>query len=736
MQQKTINKMHLCLQEMRYVKEILDEKCADNQLAHLLSIYAAMRISDFVQMLPVYNQTRNSKKAYIEAYSQDFQDKFLAVRNKLGAHFQKMVEEEQSNELNDLNERNKLFQSIDYDTTVKFIEDAEIVFQIATDLYDGEVRFDKLSVIDKQTIVVACQRLYKDNVARLYNDILNVSRTNGISVLMCSKPQRKVQHVITLQMFIEDIRYLYDKTYESVAVKRLFKRMLVSHVMNFYDNLVTKASGPNLPLAEKALDEHLNDLFNEEKTADAKQKVQVLFEHLKGLPDADKIIEEAWDIRNFCCSHLDNTADAPDLDECIDCYDIGPLLGLYDKWMVIFMDILNSHVMLSPLNLPLNQVIYDVQIEGTGAKSFYGDKVKIDYSQYMTSSITIEEAVRIIEKGEGTEKYGLASEKIHNLLFNAKGKEYAALKTILKAKCQNGMSNGEWYFYMHQLYWAKQGLYDKNQKLLLELWDIVKGSPHNFHKFILTPLYANAHFDDQGRMAAVIDELRNSCFLFQKIYGGLILFHSIIGRTRNPLQRLQNPPFDSDIEQYIEGIDNETEQFITALSLSAFWFSDNCFHERLWVNYDQAFDALLVAYFQKYSASIELSGEESLDELTNYLQQHRFLEFVWFMMNVLNGHKERKVYNMLVYQFLLGKPLGVQEEGYWALCVEQIGEKETAKKMLWKLMTEHGNDPGLAITYCNFLGRHEEYHDEWEKQKERINTEFVLTEEQKGWFKP
>jgi hypothetical protein len=735
MQQKTINKMHLCLQEMHYVKEILDEKCADNQLAHLLSIYAAMRMSDFVLMLPVYNQTRNSKKAYIEAYSQDFQDKFLAVRNKLGAHFQKMVEVEQNNELNDLSERNKLFQSIDYETTVRLINDAELIFQIATEQYDEEVQFDKLTVLDKQTIVAACQRLYKDNGARLYNDILNVSRTNGISVLMCSKPQRKVQHVITLQMFIEDIRYLYDKEYESAAVKRMFKRMLVSHVMNFYDNLVTKATDPNLPQAEKALDEHLNDLFSNEKTADAKQKVQSLFDHMKSLPDADKVVSEAWDIRNFSCSHLDNTVDAPDLDERIDSYDINPLLLLYDKWVDTFKQIMNTHIMLSPLNQPLNQVIYDVQIEGTGAKSFYGDKVEIDYSQYMTSSITIEDAIAIIEKGEGADKYGLATEKIHNLFFDAKGKDYTTLKTILKAKCQKGMSDSEWYFYMHQLYWAKQGFPDKNQMLLLDLWEIIKKRPQNYHKYILTPIYANAEFDEKGKLAALIDELRNSCFLFERVYGGLILLRAIISRTINPYRYLQNPAFDAEIEKYIDGVGDEFWQFITVLSMAAFWFTDDCFHQKPWVEYDHTFDNLLMAHFQRYAASIDLSGEDGMTELTGCLQKHRFMEFTWCMMNVLNGSDERKAYEELVYQFLLGKPLDVLEEGYWALCVEQIGGIETARQMLWKLMTEHSNDPGLAITYCNFLGRHEEYRTEWGEQKTRINNEFVLTEEQKGWIK-
>ena len=733
MQPKTINKMQLCLQEMHYVKEVLDEKCADNQMAHLFSIYAAMRMMDFVLMLPIYNQKKTQKKAYIEAYSQSFQDKYLKVRNKLGAHFQEMVDEEQNNELNDMTERNKLFQSIDYDTTVNLINDAEIVYQIVTDQY-GIIQYDRLTEIDKQTIVAVCQRLYKDNGARLYNDILNVSRTNGISVLMCSKPQRKVQQVITLQMFIEDIQQLYANTYESPAVKRLFKRMLVNQLTNFYDNLVTRNIDPCLPQSEKGLDDYLNELFNDERTEETKQKVQAIFERMKALPHSEEIIREAWDVRNYCCGHFDNSADVPDLNKKIDDYEIKPLLGLYDKWVNSFKEVLNSHVILSPLNLPLNQVIYDVQIESTGVKSFYGDKIEIDSTQFMTSSITIEEAVAIIEKGEGAERYGLASEKIHNTLFNAKGKDYMVLRCILKTKCQQRMTNEEWYFYMHQLYWAKQGFPNKNQIFLLELWEVVKKKELDYHKFILTPLYANAYFDEKGGIAKVIDELKNSCSLFERIYGSLVFLHCVIQRTENPFKYFQNPPFEEEIEGYINGVGDETSQFLTTVSLAAFWFTDNCFHRKPWTNYDQTFDRLLVEHFNTYVASIEMEGEEGVEELKEHLRSHRFMEFLWNMMNILNGNDAKHFYDILVYNFLLGKPWNVLEEAYWALCVEMVGEIETARQMLWKIASEHSNDPGLAITYCNFLGRHGEYQEEQVMQKERVLNEFVLTEEQKGWF--
>lgn len=129
-----------------------------------------------------------------------------------------------------------------------------------------------------------------------------------------------------------------------------------------------------------------------------------------------------------------------------------------------------------------------------------------------------------------------------------------------------------------------------------------------------------------------------------------------------------------------------------------------------------------------------VEGEEGMEELTGYLRNHRFMEFSWNMMNVLKEHKAKQFYDMLVYNFLLGKPWNVLEEAYWALCVEMVGEIETARQLLWKIASEHSNDPGLAITYCNFLGRHGEYHEEQAMQKERVLNEFVLTEEQKGLF--
>ena len=103
-------------------------------------------------------------------------------------------------------------------------------------------------------------------------------------------------------------------------------------------------------------------------------------------------------------------------------------------------------------------------------------------------------------------------------------------------------------------------------------------------------------------------------------------------------------------------------------------------------------------------------------------------------MNILKEHEAKQCYDMLVYNFLLGKPWNVLEEAYWALCVEMVGEIETARQMLWKIVSEHSNDPGLAISYCNFLGRHGEYHEELVMQKERVLNEFELTDEQKGWF--
>lgn len=731
MQQKTINKMYLCLQEMHYIKEILDNRCADNQLAHLLSIYAAMRMSDFVLMLPIY-QKRNSKKAYIEAYSQVFEEKLEVVRNKLGAHFQRMVNDEQENK-NDLSERNKLYQSIDYKTVKDLIESAEIVFQIVTDKENEELYFDNLCTIDKQTIVTACQRLYRDNGARIYNDILNISRPNAISVFMCTDAQRKVQQVITMRMFVEDIRYLYSKVYQNIAVKRLFKRMLVGNVMNFYDNLVTRKKDKSLPQYERGLDEMVLELFDNKKTADVRERIIRLFESMKTLKHSDEILAEAWDVRNFCCSHFDNTSDVSDLNGRIDSFNVVPLLSLYDKWLSTFKEILNQHVMLAPLNLPTDQVIYDAQIERLQVSNFYGAETAIGYNSYMTSNLSIMDAVDIVSK-RIHEKMNLASQKIHNVLFNAKGKEYQELKRILIEKYRGEMEEQEMYFFLDHLYKAKQGFPNIIQGLLLTLWEEHKKKPEGLHKYVLTPMYANAHFDKDELLIRVINELKSSNSLIHRTYGLLILFHATKEQDVNPYNFLQDPPFNHDVLEYIEGGTDEKEKFYLSLSMAAFWFTDTAFHRPRWSNYDHVIMEILIEKYNRYGEVLEIEKSEGWEELTGLLENHKFMEFTWSMMKVLEKTEEIKQYHGAIRNYLLGRALGVKEEAYYALCWEECGELQIARDMLYRIMSEHSIDPGLAISFCNFLGRHEAYKEEQKKLKEEILDEYTLTEEQKNWI--
>lgn len=388
MQQKTIDKLLLCLQEQSYIKEILDKKCADDQLAHILGIYAAIRMDGFIHMLPCY-PTSNNKEGYISEHIKNYEDRLMDARNKLGAHFQHIVGEEENG--NDYIERNKVFQGIDYKTVVAAIGDAKLVFQIATDTLSTAPAIQTMDVEDMDAIAKICAKHNKDHGIRVYNDILGLSRPNGVCIMTCTKGQEKVQHLISLRLFIDDIRALYSAAYKSQSLKRMFKRMLICWIINFYDNMITRPLDSSAKQNDNGLDVLLDDYFNKDRTTETRKKVSDMFEKMKNIKDAATIIDNARLVRNKCCGHLDGVMDLAALNGTIDNYDDKPLLHLYNKWLLTFQMVLESDRTLAPLNSMPDTVIYDAELESKGAKPFYGDDFKVDNSLYRAADTEADE---------------------------------------------------------------------------------------------------------------------------------------------------------------------------------------------------------------------------------------------------------------------------------------------------------------------------------------------------------
>ena len=731
MQQKTVDKMLLCLQEMSYCKEILDEKCSDNQIAHLLGIYCAIRMSDFIHLLPNY-QAGSNKKDYVDEHVQNYKNELEKVRNKMGAHFQTIVKEGENG--SDLIERNSVFQSIDYRVVLDSIEDAKIIFQIVTDTTDHEPTIKTIEENDKKTIIDICKKNNKDNGARIYNDILGLSRPNGVTIFTCSKGAEKVQQLLTVKMFISDIRQLHAPTYNCIELKRVFKRMLICWIINFYDNMVTRPLAPNAPQNDDGLDKLLADYFDDDRTRDVQTRISGLFDKMNNLSGAVATIDAARVVRNKCCGHFDGAMDTASLNATLDGYDENALVDLYDKWLKTFCMILESHHSLSPLNLSIDTVIYDAEVESKGEKSFYGSESVIDYSMYLTSNLTIEEAVKALEGSVEGALFDLALQKIHTVLFEAKGKDYKYLCNTLRDKFTNGLSENELCNYCRLLYKAKQGYPEKKMKLILSLWDIVKHYQTTVHKYILWPLSVNACFDQNGKLKSALDEMAQMPMSFHHIYSGLIAFRATIKKEHSGLEYMKNPDFCDEIEKYIVGIKETAERLALCLSIASYWFFDYAAIYKNWSKYESKVMELLGDAYDLYAQEVGLDEEDNKKFLV-LIKSHRFIELTWYLMMIEKDlERGNTAFAELCSQGLLYGGSDVIERTYWALCKDEVGETAFAYQVLKNVVNEDIYDKCRQINLYRLLAKHDEYKDEAKELKAEIEKNFTLDEQDRKWM--
>ena len=737
MQQKTKDKLLLCLQEMSWVKEILDEKHASNLMAHILGIYAAVRMDDFIHLLPNYS-TPNDKAEYIGAHSQGYTDRLKSARDKLGAHFQTVVKEEicvtadGEERKSDFIERNRIFQGIDYCVITEEIENAIIVYQIATETEDTEPPLVKMEARDRQKLSDICKKTNFDGAAVVSTDILNISRPNAICLITGSKAQQKAQQLLSIEQMVDDIKQLYEGTYHAAGLKRMFKRMMVCWILNYYDNLVTRPVAPTALQYDPGFDELAVKMFEKEALTAETEACKDYYAKLHGLKDATAILDEARRVRNKTCGHLDGAMEEVDINAMVDNYDMSPFLDLYGKWVQTFHEVLNLHVMLSHLYLPFNTV-YDVQIEETGSKYFYGNEVQPDTAMFQTCSLSVSEAMNAISKGEQDKNYALASEKIIKLIHNAKGGEYQELKKRLKEKYKTDVTWEELSFYCNALRMASHGFPDKNMALIIDHWECLKNCQKEAHFGLLIPLVWNARFDKEGKLKRVLDELCHSNEEVHQVFGGLAMMFAYYRKDCGPYAYSDNPVFNKDVENYVQGISDNALRLSLTLSLASFWFTDELYH-KTWKNYSDSLMELARNAFEQYCNDITVEKDD-YDMLKKLLEEKRFVELTWYLIKS-ERQMNRKVtcFESLVRNGQIRGYLTWSEKAYWALCQEEVGNVAEADKLLARMVGEGLYNKGLYLSYCKFLGRHSEFSDKRGAVLAETEKMFSLTEEDKEWI--
>ena len=116
MKQESIDQIHLCLNELQMIKQLLDSKVADDFCGRLLGIYVMMRVDDITKIWSHQIPKTDIDRHLVDDVKNQYNQGLRLVRDKLGAHYQTPSGKE------DLFGSLQIFKSIDYANTTCMID--------------------------------------------------------------------------------------------------------------------------------------------------------------------------------------------------------------------------------------------------------------------------------------------------------------------------------------------------------------------------------------------------------------------------------------------------------------------------------------------------------------------------------------------------------------------------------------------------------------------------------------
>lgn len=314
MDKKSIDQIHLCINEMQMVRQLVDTKAADTFCNRLLGIYVMMRVDDVTKIWS-HNIAKNTMERHLaEGVKAQYNDGLRTVRDKLGAHYQN------ADGNTGLYGSNSIFNTIDYANTTCLID---IIKDVQSQIEGSEVAVDGLCDQDLRTAVHTLQQLYADDTAFLTNGTLDLFGINKGGVMMTTAPQVKEQHLRSIEVMVDVAYALFNNGYVYKETERMFKRMLVSMVYNYHDNLITRTDiHTDAPQYEDGFDKLFLSLISKN---DDRQMLEGAFAKFDARYQVESYIKKHRDVRDHACAHLDEGSTVEQINSELDALDAGML---------------------------------------------------------------------------------------------------------------------------------------------------------------------------------------------------------------------------------------------------------------------------------------------------------------------------------------------------------------------------------------------------------------------------
>lgn len=695
MDQKAIDQIHLCLNEMQMVKQLIDSKAPDDFCSRLLGIYVMLRVDDVTKIWSHNLPKTSMERIMADEVKTMYNDGLRVVRDKLGAHYQTPEGKV------DLFASLSLFKSIDYANTTCIID---AIVEV-----EGKIEGKTIDVTgfsDNYDFGLAKEeldKLYSDDKAYLTNGALDVLGLNKGGLILTTEPQVKGQYLRSIELMVDVAYSLLNKKYVTKEAERLFKRLYVCMVYNFHDNLITRKDiSTDADQYEEGFDILYKSLLTDN---DDKATLLNAFDDFEKTYHVEPFINKNRKVRDHACAHFNEKSTVDDTNKELDALDIGELKKVYDNMLCLFNYLCNHIFCLKMLSLPTRSPIYGAQMETVeDLEDFYGKKLSSEFPKEMTNT----EIMRSIR--QKNEKYDEACDTLVKRLISPQDSTYQEMVEEMAQRLREpAVSDDELSVIFNSLRQAKQGDPLRLQRTILGLMDD-DAIFSRYNGYLLWLLSAICREDPNLDVPRLLDSIIVQKQAIPTALSILAQLHLTVEKNHSCIVGNNKAHKVSDaIKNYCNSVTKPTEKCAMMLMLLQQWMwnADYEFYRRYETNYtaylQQETEKALEGYF-KY---IKLNDTEDREYCEKCLKNNYLLLLLYRLAyrEEVRKQKPNQFLSFWQHNCFARTRCNMYEAFAVGLLTELEGNNEAARDILEAIRYDNPINQDAIKTLADFYER-------------------------------
>lgn len=627
MDQHYLDIIHVCLNEIQMMRQLIDKKVADDFCSRLLGIYVMMRVDDITKIWSHQIPKQDIERKLAEDVKSQYNDGLRALRDKLGAHCQN------TDDNDELFGSVKLFKSFDYAKTICLVD---ALIEVESKIEGAPISvtgFSEAEDINAASDIL--RNLYSDDQAFITNGSLDIFGINKGGLMTTTKSQAKGQLLRSIELMEEVVHKFTDYPFSEDNVTRLFKRFYVCIVYNYHDNLITRK---DITEGAAQYEEGFDVLFKNLITKNDKDDIVTAFDDFEKIYQIEPVIRKYRDVRNKACAHFDESSDIETINKKIDSINIGEIKETYKQMLRIFNYICNNVFCLKMLALPPRTPIYNAQFESIeNNDNFYGE-VQVADSPLEMGCVEILRSVRRMD-----ERYDEACETLRKKLMAQDDSIYNEMIFAISQRLKEpSTTDGEISVIIQSLSQAQRGFPDRLQRSLLAMMsDESIFNLHNGHLlWILSKICSN---DDKIDIRGCLDSIIIQNRPISTAFSLLALLHLACEEKHSVFSGNNIAHVvDADLVRYCSSITKPTEKLLVMMVLGQHWFWDQeyAYYRSYESNYTEFFSREVENALTQYLNYIKQDDKDEVDLCNRYIKTNHYLLTLYRLSLYEKGRKQ------------------------------------------------------------------------------------------------